>query len=409
MKKILSVFLIGSIVLLPIPAYATDNGIHTLKFDDIKQKMKTYSPLLWSIADPVSQATYDLSSGLDALKAAKAAMSLHPALGYTSGMTLLTIPIPAVAPPTSGDPNYDTDMLAYVNDQLSYLNLYNYVNQLTSIQTQIDSLQKSSDNMWNSWLQVEQGQDQAIWGAQQAFLGYLTLSEQKVDLTNSLNTLQDQQKAQQLRESLGMSTHINTLKLEDQLTDMNSTLDKLNRGMASIEGQLNVMLGQDYDTSLTIEEPTEVTQSMIDAIDYDSDLSDALINSYNVRLQVDDSYKTDDARRNFTLAFYNAYHDVLDKNTTINLEQNKLKNSQSQYDQALLMNSLGLLSKLDFEGARLSYFNQVSKVESVKQDLLKAYTAYNWMKEGLTITSSSSASITTGANTSTSASIGTGF
>lgn len=401
MKKTLSMMLIGTMLLMPTPVFATedDNDLHSLRFDKIEEEMEARSPLIINSVDKVADASSDINSLISQLKTAKESMETNPykPLGYISGMTLKEVPLPTVPQPTVGEDfkTNDQGMINYLNDQLNYISLYNYVSQVSSLQTQIESLEDKRGDMWKSWLQVEQGKEQAIWGAQQLYLAYNGIAQTKDNLQTNVTLLQKKLTAQQLKESLGLAIHTDVTATELQIKELNMTLDKLNQSMDDLKGQLNVMLGQDFDTELTLSEPSSVSQSKLRAMDYEEDLDDALIQSYNVRLK-EDSDEIKDAERSFTLAFHQAYQNVQDKKKALELEQLKLNNEQLKYDQNVLMNSLGLISSLDFEGLRSLYLTQVNKVKTAQQDVLQAYTSYDWMKKGLTVSNGASASVSAG-------------
>lgn len=400
MKKTLSALLVGSMLMFPLPALATDDTdtINSLSFEKLDEVMKENSPMILNMGDSIDEASSKLDDGLDRLKDYKgklieALKSQLAVLGipYTSGMKVADLG----AMPT-------TNPLAIP----SYTQATIFLDQIFNMDTQISAMEDQENDMWKSWLQVDQGKDQTIWGAQQLYLSYFNLYDQRDDLNTKLVLLQKQLSSLQLKESLGMATHLQVIDVESQIKDLNMAIDQLTKGLDGMKGQLNVFLGQDYDTPLNLKEPVSLAQSKINAMDYEEDLEDALVQSYNVRLE-EDSDKREDAERNFTLAFHNAYQDVQDKQKSLDLERYKLTNEKAKYDQAVLMNSLGLLSNLEFEGAHSQYTAQVNKVDKAEQDLLQAYMAYDWMKQGLTISATASAgSQSSGAS---GASTGAGF
>lgn len=411
MKKTLSALLVGSMLLFPVPALATDttDTIHSLSFDTVEEEMNAHSSLILHMGDSVTDASSTLSNGLGNLRDAKTKLVTavtNILLGlnqmgisektYFSGMTPADLIMPLAPALNTSDSvtNINSNNTFMVNYTTS-LSMFNQasilLNQINNLDAQITSMADQQNDLWKSWLQVEQGKDQTLWGAQQIYLSYYSLYDQKDNLSTNLALLQKQLSAVQLKESLGLVTHLQVIEVESQIKDLNIALDQLNKGLDGIKGQLNVFLGQDFDTSLQLKEPSTLFKSKITEMDYDQDLADALVQSFNVRLQNDDISKQEDAKRNFTLAFHNAYQDVLDKKKALDLESYKLTNEKTKYDQAVLMNSLGLLANLNLEGARSQYTTQVNKVDTAKQDLLKAYTAYDWMKQGLTISSTASA------------------
>ena len=395
MKKTISTMLIGTMLLMPIPVFATDddNNLHYLKFDKIEEEMEARSPLILNAGDKLADASSDLSDGEDGLKTVLASLNDQKTT-FTTTITALTAKV--VDPLTSAsDKELYTSMLGIYQYMLVDLQM-----NIANMEKQLESIDDQQGDLWKSWLQVEQGKNQAVWGAQQIYLSYFNLEKTRDNLQTNLTLLQKKLTALQLKESLGLATHIETIGTESQIKELSLTLDSLKEGLKALEGQMNVMLGQDFDTELTFSEPSSVSQSKLSAMDYEEDLDAALDQSYNVRLQ-EESDQREDAERNFTLAFHNAYQSVQDKKKALELERYKLSNEQLKYDQAVLMNSLGLTSNLDFEGLRSLYLTQVNKVKTAQQDVLQAYTAYDWMKKGLTVSTGASASGASASSSST--------
>lgn len=392
MKKSLSTLLIGTMLWMPVPVLATeeDDVIHSLSFNKIEEKMKERSPLILNANDSIWEASSDLSKAEDGLEEA---LNLLNTQKTTFMNEIATLSDKIANPATS-----ESDKAVYN----SLLGVYQYLlGDLTmNIQTtenQIENIDEQQGDMWKSYLKVEQGEKQAIYGAQQIFLGYFNLAKTRDDLQNNLTLLQQKLKVLQLKESLGLVTHLEGVGVENQIKELSMTIDTLNQGLEAMIGQLNVMLGQDFDTELSLSEPSVVSQKDLRTMDYEEDLEDALDESYTVRLE-EDSDKREDAERNFTLAFHQAYQNVQDKKKALELEQTKLNYEQIKFDQSTLMNSLGLLSNLDYEGARALYNAQVNKVKTAQLDLLQAYTAYDWMKKGLTVSTGASAGASAGAS-----------
>lgn len=379
MKKKLSTILIGTMLLMPIPVFATedDNDLHSLRFDKIEEEMEARSSIILNAEDKVADASSKLRDAEDGLESA--IVPLQSMIDFYEGK-LLEVP--------AGNPDV-VEIYGYI--------ITNLKGNKLSLQNQLESLDDQQGDLWKSWLQVEQGKNQAIWGAQQIYLSYFNLGKTRDNLQTNLTLLQKKLTVLQLKESLGLATHIETIGTEAQIKELNLSLNTLNEGLESMLGQMNVMLGQEFDTELAFSEPSSVSQSKLRDMDYEEDLDVALDQSYTVRLQ-EEFDEHEDAERNFTLAFHKAYQNVQDKKNALELEQYKLSNEQLKYDQNVLTNSVGLISTLDFEGLRSLYTTQVNKVKTAEQDVLQAYTAYDWMKKGLTVSTGASASGSAGAS-----------
>lgn len=397
-KKVIATVLAGSLLMMPVSVFADDDDdyLHTLRFDRIKIEMEARSPLISSLWEQVNDGADKIDEGIDGLKLMKAGLEAQAPTGYVKGIKKEEIPLPTL--PTLSDDaaqqfSNDQKLLQYSAEVFQYQIMYNFVSQIEQLDTQIESLEKSNDDLWKSYIQVEEGKNQTIRGVQQMFLGYFTAEQGRDELKANLDLLLSKLKIAKLQESLGMATSISTLEAEAQINELTFTLDSLNKSLESLRGNINVMLGQDFDTELSLVEPSNVTRSMMRDMDYEEDLEDAINKSYDVLLE-EDSDDIKNAKRSFTLSFHQIYQNVLDKRKALELAQEKLSLEQKKYDQNSLMFSLGLMSSLDFDGLRSVYKTQVNAVENAERELLQAYTDYDWMKKGLTVSPSSSGSST---------------
>lgn len=411
-KKVIATVLAGSMLMMPFPVFADDddNYLHTLRFDKIKTEMEARSPLISSMWEKVSDGSSKIDDGIDGFKLTREILMLRKPKNYIDGTTTsIGLIMNPVLLPDSGDISgagdfkiIDSALVAY----FEYQELLTFTQQIEQIDAQIKSLEDSDDDLWKSYVQVEEGKNQTIRGVQQMFLGYFTAEQGRDELKSNLDLLESQLKVAKLRESLGMETSISTLETESQIKELQLTLDSLNKSLESMLGNINIMLGQDFDTELTLEEPPEVTRSMLRDMDYEEDLEDALIQSYDVRLE-EDSDDIKNAKRSFTLSFHQVYQNVLDKQKALELAQEKLTLEQKKYDQNYLMFSLGLMSSLDFDGIRSLYKTKTNAVETAERELLQAYTDYEWMKKGLTVSAGTGGS--SAATSSSSTTSGMGF
>lgn len=406
MRKLLSMLLVSSMLLIPVPVLAaeTSPNVTTLEFDKLEQELTAHNPTIDYINEGVADGSSTLSDGIDGLEAAKTKDfgfgslvarrdTLKNALitkGYLVG-TPPTIPSATqiVSAPSMDDYN---KLLDYINYQ-TYLN---YENQIASVDLQIKGLKDQQDDFWKSALQAEMQKKQIIAGAQQLYLSYHTLSRQKEELLLSRSVLENKLRISNIKYTLGLIAQSDIKTTELDLKNINQSLKTLDEGLDSLKGEFNLMFGQAYDTALAIKAVPNFEQTKLDAMDYEDDLKDALVQSYNVRLQDEDN-KRDDEKRKFTKAFHQAYQAVKDKEAALELERAKLDNERETYDRLALMYNLGMISKFNWDSAQVPYRSQMQKVENAEQDLFKAYTDYDWMKKGLTVSSSSNAAASSGA------------
>ncbi|MHB1406513.1 MAG: TolC family protein [Desulfitobacteriaceae bacterium] len=276
-------------------------------------------------------------------------------------------------------------MLDYLN--FSLLNLYQ--SQLMSIEAQIQSL--NSDDNGVAEVQQSIASDQIVWGAQQLYLTYNDLSAQADNLLHQLKVLQDQLTITKLQVQLGMATATDVKGTESKISDLAYGLHTLNENRNWIKGNLNTMLGQDFDTALTLAANPTVAESEVKALDYDTDLDKAIAWNKEILLKVKSASDTipnsvaediQNMKLKTKLDFDKAYQGLNDKLQALKNEQAKLALEQEKLDQAQLSYNLGLLAGISLEGAKIPYENQKLKVSNAQTEVVKAYQQYQWLLQG---------------------------
>jgi len=393
-KKAIATLLIGSMLLMPLPVFADekDNYLHTLQFGKIKIEMEKKSPLISSMWEMLPD-TSEIDSTIKELRNSIGTMTMQ-----LDGANQ--------AAKSYGDlaeslPNSDPQKQYYAMMSAAYgATAANLTAAITSLQMTLKTLESQTENIWKSYIQIEQTRDQTIQGVEKIYLGYFSLKQSRDELDSNIELLESKLKVAKLQESLGMTTSLSTLETENQIQEMRVTLQSLDKSLQNLIGNINIILGQDYDTELDLQTPPVITGSMLDAMNYNEDLKTVLDKSYDVRL-AEEYDEVKQAKKEVTFAFYQVYQNVLDKQKALEMAEEKLGLEQKKYDQYSLMYSLGLTSKIEFDALTSSYLSQVRALEAAKLDLLQAYTDYEWMKKGLKVSVSSS---TSGASTSAKAS-----
>lgn len=267
-------------------------------------------------------------------------------------------------------------------DYQNYLLVQHYQNQLQSVTSSLASLTAQKDSLWKSAIQLEQNTNRVITMAESAYLGYFALLQSRDKYVNNLAILQSNLAVMTLRQSLGIGTKAETAEAQTQVREMSAVVKAYNNQLTITKSQLNMMLGQDISTEITLTEPEAPEGSLLDSINYDSDQKNALTLSYNVQLATGDAIQIEDAKRSFTLAFKNTYVDIQNKREALSLQQEKLANEKVKYNLMSLKYSFGMISRMTLDNERYAYLAQQDVVKSAERDLLQSYTTYNWLKKG---------------------------
>jgi len=338
------------------------------------------SPVITGLADPVTallsqdgSIIYGVATGKDA---------------SGSNMWLLVFPASpsvtlAIEPGQSeSDPATVNLGPALASANLNLITLYEA--QISSLEAQLKSIRTQQDNLWKSTLQIEQGNDQIAWGAQQLFLTVANLDLQLTTLQTQRDLLQRQLEAAQLQVQLGLSTAVEQKGIAAKLRDLDFSIKSLQENEDYLKGSLNVLLGQDYDTKIKLSNIAAPAPADLQKMDFDQDLPKALEQSFAVRLAANDTER-EHQQRTVKAAFAQAFQTVQAKQEALALERAKLSDEEEKLGQAQLQYELGLLSTLAYEAAKLPYATQAAKVHAAEGDLLKAYTQYQWLLEGVNV------------------------
>ena len=458
MKKI-SVLLMLALLLWPSQAFAAetvkDNNFTVINFIDIENQILARNPTVLVNQHLVDSTSYGYASLSNTVSDISYAISgLDTAItNFQASEKYLTYgpfapTAPPLSPPSSPRPNVggsfpnlpdntatlpnDNALLVNENTLLGGVKTNTneliglYESSIKSLQANKDSMQKQLQQLQSQQvslagtvdqvkLQTEMVNKQLVWTAQSMFTSYNKISLQQNDLANNLAVLQKQLTVATLQQSLGLILQTDVTGLQIKINDLQSASDNLTTQLEMVKGELNLMLGQNYDASLLIQATPSVSDSQVMAVNYDKDVNGALALSYIVRLETKardtkknlsdwaNSYfsyydyqkakadldgeqaKLDDETRKFRSAFHKSYEDVLTKQKTLNLERVKLQLEFVKLNQLILKHDLGMVSDLEFVGGQATYQSEVIKVTNLESDLELSYTKYQWMLKGLTL------------------------
>lgn len=286
--------------------------------------------------------------------------------------------------------------------------------QIYQLESQQASLSGTLDQVK---LQTQMANKQLVWAAQSLYSAYNKITSQQGDLKNSLALLQKQLDGVNLQVSLGLATEYDVNGVQDKIGDLQLVIDNLSTQANSVKGDLNLLLGQPYDSDLTLHTVSDPDLNAIQAINFKADSDAALAASYLVRIdtkvrdtkqnvanlnegnygsgsneylqaQADldkEQVNLVDAARKFNSAFSKAYTDLVSKQKALTTEQAKLKNVALTAAQGQARYDAGLISGIMLNGIQTGYLSEQVKVQNLQNDLQMAYTKYQWMKAGLSL------------------------
>ena len=172
----------------------------------------------------------------------------------------------------------------------------------------------------------------------------------------------------------------------------------------STENQLSLLCG---NTATTTVKPTTlptVTEKQLSDMNYETDLAEALDNSYSIWSAQDEVRKASNdyednvtttvdayeaaklnleyAKESATNSFRQIFQDVKDKKRLLDEAKAAYDTEKKNFDVDALQYERGMISQLDFLTAQDDLAAKQDAVTTAEHDLFTAYNTYDWAKRG---------------------------
>ncbi len=360
MKKILCAVLIAiTSLFLPVSAFADTQNVTSLQFNDIESMVNAYNQDVR--ANNSTNTDYSsINSSITNLTNLKAAIDAD---------------VGTMQAKLSGLSGNELDIYTKI---ISLYNIYS-----GQIQGQIGSLQGQLNNSWSTYLRSSTANYAIINSTQQLFILYSTLQLQKEELSIKADQVNTQLNVAKLQKDLGMLSESAFEDLSVQAQETDEAIKALNENMDGVKSQINLMLGQSFDSPITIGALPIVDDSTLAKMNYNTDLETGRIQNFDIRLlSYTDLYKIDDQTRKYKFTFDQKYKAVFNSKKTLKNETAKLSKEEEKLNAAQLKYDAGLISKVDIQRQSYSFRSQLIKVKAAQKDLLQAYTSYQWLLRG---------------------------
>ena len=237
---------------------------------------------------------------------------------------------------------------------------------------------------------------------------YISLASMQYSLAQTERSLQqlDRSIAQTKKQvALGIATKNTLSGLESQRELLAAQQKSAQTSADSLANTLAIQCGYPTGTEITIESLPEVTAEQLASIDYETDLAEALKNSYSI-WSADDSVRkaSDDYENDVTnnlhayeaakiqrdateesvkSSFRKLYKTMQEKNTAMIAAQTDLAQAQKTFAVSQLQYKRGMISRIKFEEAQDTYTTAQETAENARTGLLTAYNNYQWAKRGV--------------------------
>lgn len=308
----------------------------------------------------------------------------------------------------SRDSIEDTDLRRTITAQISVLqatrdSLYQQYKGLNDDEDDAKDEQKKTVD--STRRQMQNNADTICLSAEN---NYISLASMQYSLAQTERSLQqlDRSIAQTKKQvALGIATKNTLSGLESQRELLAAQQKSAQTSADSLANTLAIQCGYPTGTKITIESLPEVTAEQLASIDYETDLAEALKNSYSI-WSADDSVRkaSDDYENDVTnnlhayeaakiqrdateesvkSSFRKLYKTMQEKNTAMTAAQTDLAQAQKTFAVSQLQYNRGMISRIKFEEAQDTYTTAQETAENARTDLLTAYNNYQWAKRGV--------------------------
>ena len=308
----------------------------------------------------------------------------------------------------SRDSIEDTDLRKTITAQISVLqatrdSLYQQYKDLDDDEDDAKDEQKKTVD--STRRQMQNNADTICLSAEN---NYIYLASMQYSLAQTERSLQqlDRSIAQTKKQvALGIATKNTLSGLESQRELLAAQQKSAQTSADSLANTLAIQCGYPTGTEITIESLPEVTAEQLASIDYETDLAEALKNSYSI-WSADDSVRkaSDDYENDVTnnlhayeaakiqrdateesvkSSFRKLYKTMQEKNTAMIAAQTDLAQAQKTFAVSQLQYKRGMISRIKFEEAQDTYTTAQETAENARTGLLTAYNNYQWAKRGV--------------------------
>lgn len=249
-------------------------------------------------------------------------------------------------------------------------------------------------NSKSSLASIQRGEDQITQVAQSLMISYDTLRQQRNTLEHLQRLYSEQYQLAVNKRNLGLATDAEVLAAQaDQLTAQNN-IASIDSALLKMKPTLLSLTGWAADADPAIAAIPAVDLSQIDHIDLAADTVKAIGNNTTMmELRRSEAAKTNDGvaarlakieegEQKVTIELKTLYDDIFAKKAAYEAAvtgYQSAQKSKASYDR---MYNLGMMSKSEYLGAQISYYQKEASFESADTALRLSIETYQWAVRG---------------------------
>lgn len=241
---------------------------------------------------------------------------------------------------------------------------------------------------------IQRGEDQIVKGAQALMVSYDSLRKQRDTLSHLAELYDAQYQLAVNKQAQGLATEAEVLSAQVNKLSALSNINSVDSGLLQMKPSLCTLTGWPADASPEIAPIPSVDVSKIDSFNLETDTVKAIGNNTTLmELRRTDAGKTNDGvaarlaaieegEQKMVIEMQRLYNDALAQKAAYESAQTGFDSAQKSMDGYDRMYRLGLLSKSDYLGTQVSYYQKKAAYETADMTLRQAIETYEWAVKG---------------------------
>lgn len=284
----------------------------------------------------------------------------------------------------------EMDKKAEDADSVSAVLSATYKNQANSLRRQANS---NLDDFEAIRLGYEQIENQTALSAKTQFLSYYSALYKKEGTASSLSYLEKAYNSAVNRKNAGMGTELEVLSAKESWDNTRASAVTAENDISANRQSLIVLCGWKYDADAVIGAVPEMSAEDIAKVSYDEDMEKA--KNSNITLKIDEirlknaknqgyqtiiteqETQTKNDTDSFGISFKALYDGLLSSVTTYNNSLTAKANGDKDFEYAKRQYELGMISKIELEGAQNKAQTLSTNVKTAYNDMLLARAKYD--------------------------------
>lgn len=277
----------------------------------------------------------------------------------------------------------------------TYQAMVNYNTQEYIFDLSLSALKSSASlNSKSTLSSIQRGEDQIVKGAQSLMISYDSLRKQMETLGHLSELYDAQYQLAVNKRTQGMATDADVLAAQINVLSAQNNRNSIESGLLQMKPSLCTLTGwaAGDDPAIAAIPPVDVSQ--IDTMDLEADAAKAVGNNVTLmELRRLEPGKTNDGvaarlaaieegEQTMVIKMQSLYYDVFAQKASYESAQTGFAAAQKSLDSYDRMYQLGLLSKSDYLGAQISYYQKKATCESADLALRLSVETYQWAVKG---------------------------